>query len=397
MSEAPRTYTRFKLPERIEHLVMVLSFTTLAITGLPQKYPTTDWADIMIGLFGGIELTRIIHRTAAIILLVGSVYHLFAVGYKVLVRRDKLTMLPTLRDGIDALQAFLHNIGAVIPAIRKRIKLARSRPQMGRYTFEEKAEYWALVWGTVVMVITGFMMWNPIATARFLPGEFIPAAKAAHGGEALLAVLAIIVWHMYGVHIRQFNKSMWTGKMTEEEMLHEHPLELADIKAGIAERPVSKRALDLRRTIYLPVSIISAAVMFYGIYLFVTFEETAITTVPPIRDRVEVFVPITPTPTPIPAPTATPEPFTGAVNWDNYVGALLKQKCGACHGSLGGLSLASFADAMKGGNSGPVIIPGDSVNSLLVTKIEAGTHPGGLSEDELLRIREWLNTGAPEK
>ncbi len=87
------------------------------------------------------------------------------------------------------------------------------------------------------MIITGFMMWNPIATARFLPGDFIPAAKAAHGGEALLAVLAIIVWHMYGVHIKHFNKSMFTGKISEEEMLDEHPLELADIKAGIANRP----------------------------------------------------------------------------------------------------------------------------------------------------------------
>ena len=111
-------------------------------------------------------------------------------------------------------------------------------PQMGRYTFEEKMEYWAFVWGAIIMGATGFMMWNPISTVKFLPGEVIPAAKAAHGGEALLAVLAIIIWHMYGVHIKRFNKSMWTGKMSEEEMLHEHPLELADIKAGIADRPV---------------------------------------------------------------------------------------------------------------------------------------------------------------
>ena len=65
------------------------------------------------------------------------------------------------------------------------------------------------------MALTGFMMWNPLATIKVLPGEFIPAAKTAHGAEAVLAVLAIIVWHMYGVHVKRFNKSMWTGKLTE--------------------------------------------------------------------------------------------------------------------------------------------------------------------------------------
>ena len=63
------------------------------------------------------------------------------------------------------------------------------------------------------MGLTGFMMWNPLATVKLFPGEFIPASKAAHGAEAVLAVLAIIVWHMYGVHLQRFNKSMWTGQL----------------------------------------------------------------------------------------------------------------------------------------------------------------------------------------
>ncbi len=74
---------------------------------------------------------------------------------------------------------------------------------MDRYTWEEKVEYWSLLWGTIVMIVTGFMLWNPIATARFLPGEFIPAAQVVHGGEALLAILAVLVWHFYSVHLRQ--------------------------------------------------------------------------------------------------------------------------------------------------------------------------------------------------
>ena len=102
---------------------------------------------------------------------------------------------------------------------------------MGRFTFEEKVEYWSLLWGTVIMVATGFALWNPIATARFLPGQWIPAALAAHGGEALLAVLAIVVWHGYGVHLRHFNRSMFTGSLSEAEMRQEHPLELEERRA----------------------------------------------------------------------------------------------------------------------------------------------------------------------
>ena len=89
-----------------------------------------------------------------------------------------------------------------------------------------------MVWGTFIMIITGFMMWNPIATTNYLPGQFIPAAKVAHGGEAVLAALAIILWHFYHVHLRHFNKSMFIGKMTRHEMEEEHPAELALIEAG---------------------------------------------------------------------------------------------------------------------------------------------------------------------
>src|SRR6266498_3171264 len=220
-----RTYERFPLARRIEHLVMLLSFTTLALTGLPQKFSSAPLAISFVRLLGGIETLRTIHHSAAIIMMLGTAWHILVFGYMGYVRRTRLTMLPSLQDVKDGWQALLYNIG-----------LAKTPPQMGRYSFEEKMEYWAFVWGAIIMGLTGFLMWNPITATKYLPGEFVPAAKAAHGSEALLAVLAIIIWHMYGVHIKRFNKAMWTGKQTEEEMLHEHPLELADIKAGIANR-----------------------------------------------------------------------------------------------------------------------------------------------------------------
>jgi len=140
------------------------------------------------------------------------------------------------------------------------------------------------------MGLTGFMMWNPLATVKLLPGEFIPAAKAAHGAEAILAVLAIFVWHMYAVHLKRFNKSMWTGRLTEEEMLHEHPLELADIKAGIAERRPPPALIRARQVIYYPLAVVTALALLFAVYGFVRGEETAITTVPPQLATVPVYV-----------------------------------------------------------------------------------------------------------
>jgi formate dehydrogenase gamma subunit len=386
-----RYYERFSIYERIEHIFMLLSFTTLAITGLPQKYPEAGVSQFIIGLFGGIEFARSVHHFAATILMLATVYHIVAVGYKVYVKRVQMSMLPGLQDARDALQAFLYNIG-----------IGKTRPQMGRFTFEEKAEYWALVWGTAIMAITGFMMWNPIATARFLPGEVIPAAKAAHGAEAVLAVLAIIVWHMYGVHLKRFNKAMWTGKMSEEEMLHEHPLELADIKAGVYAQEIDATILKKRRNVYYPIATVVSIVLLGGIYAFVTLEMTSIkTVVPPPSSDIPVYVPQTPTPVPTVAPTATTAVAAPAatLTWDGFAGPLFQQKCAACHGAaaIAGLNLTTYADAIKGSAKGPVILPKDSANSKLIQVQSAGAHPGQLTPDELNQIKAWIDTGALEK
>ena len=406
-----RNYERFPLARRIEHWVMMASFVLLGLTGLPQKFSSAPVSIAFVGMLGGIESLRTIHHVAAIVMMLGTAWHILVFGYLSYVRRTRLTMLPTLQDAKDAWQSLLYNIGR-----------ATTPPQMGRYTFEEKMEYWAFVWGAIIMGATGFMMWNPIATTQILPGEVIPAAKAAHGGEALLAVLAIIIWHMYGVHIKRFNRSMFTGKMSEADMLHEHPLELADIKAGIAERPVDDVTLRKRQRVYLPIAGVLALFMLLGVYGFVSAEQTALITIERQVPTVEVFVPWTATPAPTQTPTApatetslptasltagpegTPDSTPSApaaasdLTWDNSIGALLQAKCTACHGAgaLGGLNLSTYSDAMKGGVSGPVIVPGDGANSLLVIKQQAGGHPGQLTPEEMTQVIEWIDAGAPE-
>lgn len=281
----PESYVRFTLSQRIEHALLLTSFTVLGLTGIPQVFSETLWGTWLIGLMGGIETVRIIHRIAAIVLMLETIYHGGVVTYKVFVTRVRMTMLPTWKDVTDALQSFGYNLG-----------LVKEKPAMPRYNFGEKVEYWAVIWGTVIMVITGFMLWNPIATTNFLPGQVIPAAKAAHGGEALLAVLSIVTWHMYHVHVRVFNRSMFTGRLSRHEMEEEHALELAEIEAGITDPPVHPDVLRRRQLIFLPVAALISVTLLTALYFFVTFEDTAITTVP--RQEVEVFVPATPTPSP---------------------------------------------------------------------------------------------------
>lgn len=273
-----RFIERFHWDQRLAHILLLLSFTTLGITGLPQKFSLSSWGLFLINAFGGIESTRTIHHIAAVVLMLLSIYHLIDVSYKIFVRRTKLTMLPGIKDVRDAWQALSYNLG-----------FGKKRPQMGRYTFEEKMEYWALVWGTIIMGFTGFLMWNPIASTKLFPGEIIPAAKTAHGGEAILAVAAIVLWHMYGVHIKRFNKSMFTGKITEEEMLHEHPLELADIKAGLSERSIPVKTLRKRQVIFWPVAIIVIVILLTGVYAFIGIEKTAASTIDSVGMVIQIL------------------------------------------------------------------------------------------------------------
>jgi len=414
MSEhTTRNYVRFPLARRIEHIVMLSSFIILGLTGLPQKFSTSPLSIAFVGLIGGIENLRLIHHTAAVVMMLGTIWHILFFGYMAFVVRTRLSMLPSLQDVKDGWQALMYNLG-----------FGKSYPQMGRYTFEEKMEYWAFVWGVIVMGTTGFIMWNPITTVHFLPGEVIPAAKTAHGWEAVLAILAIIIWHMYGVHIKRFNKSMFTGKMSEEEMLHEHPLELADLKAGLAERTADPATIRKRQRIYIPIAAVLGLIMLGSVYGFVNLETTAVTTVQRQVPTVVVFVPWTPTPAPTQTatlpptetqlPTITPTlgtpgtettPSTAetavasSLTWDNAIGPMLTTKCGMCHGTAAtaGLNLTTYAEAIKGASDGPVIAPGDAANSKIVQIQQAGGHPGQLTAEEIAQLVEWINAGAPEK
>lgn len=385
-SASQQSYPRFDRSQRAEHLIFLVCFTVLAITGLSQMFATSPIGEAAIGLLGGIETARVIHRTAAVVMMAVSIYHVLSLLYRVMVRRVRASMLPERKDLEDLLQDIRFYLGR-----------ARQRARFGRFSYIEKAEYFALVWGTAVMIVTGFLMWNPIAAARLLPGEIIPAAKAAHGGEALLAVLAILLWHFYHVHIRHFNLSMFTGRLTRREMEHEHPAELEAIEAGEIPPTPAPEQIRRRETFYIPLAAVLAIGLGVGLFGFVTFEQTAIDTVPP-GESVTAFVPLTPTPAPTFAPTETLEGVQ-SFSWLGQFEGLFRDRCGTCHGftALSGLSLASYEEALEGGDRGPAIVPGDPEASVLTDVQQPGDHPGQLTNEELQAVIDWIAAGAPER
>jgi cytochrome b subunit of formate dehydrogenase len=305
----PKAYQRFTASQRFEHMVLLVTFSGLALTGLPQKFAAQAWAQQMIALMGGIESVRIIHRVLATILMAECIYHGGVITYKLFVLGRRATMLPGLRDLRDVRDWILFNLG-----------LKAEHPHLPRYNFGEKAEYLAVVWGTVVMVITGFMLWNPIATTRVLPGTVIPAARSAHSNEALLAVLAIVIWHMYNVHIKRFNRSMFTGKLAREAMEEEHGEELAAIEQGVPQQPeIPEEIIARRHRRFWPYAIVVTITLTVGLILFITFEDSAIQTIP--RREVQVFAPN--------IEIIEGDPVVGASLWPTL-------RCAMCHGDKAG-------------------------------------------------------------
>lgn len=214
-----RQVVRFGRRSRIEHLLVMITFILLLVTGLPQKFHDSGWAVWTTQMLGGIDMMRLIHRITGVVFTVLCVVHLTIALVGVLTGRLDMNITPQKADFRDAIQNLKYYIG-----------LAPAPPKFGRYDYRQKFEYWGMVVGSAVMILSGFVLFFPILFAEFLPGQFIPAAKAAHTYEAMMALLTIIIWHMYGAHLNPdcfpIDKSIFTGRISLARMHHEHALEL---------------------------------------------------------------------------------------------------------------------------------------------------------------------------
>ncbi|MDP2948239.1 MAG: cytochrome b/b6 domain-containing protein [Chloroflexota bacterium] len=227
---------RFSVSQRFEHFLTMMCFLVLLLTGLPQKFDEASLSVWIVNSLGGIDNVRFLHRVFACVFIFGSVYHLGAVGLSLLRGRFRPTMVPTLRDFVDALAMLRYSVG-----------LSSEKPAFDRYDYRQKFEYWGIVYGGVIMIVTGLTLWFPTYLTRLLPGEIVPAAKEMHSGEALLALLVIVTWHLYSVMLSPTHFpgdwSIFTGRISREKMIEEHPLEYARLTAvGLPEGPAENEA-----------------------------------------------------------------------------------------------------------------------------------------------------------
>jgi cytochrome b subunit of formate dehydrogenase len=206
---------RMSLHQRWQHVILFTSFITLVITGFALKFPDS-WFASLLGM--GERVRGITHRVAGVLLIGVGVYHTFYIAFFKDGKRLLLDFLPTPRDASDAIGTLLYYLG-----------LRRAKPDFRRFNYAEKAEYWALVWGLFVMAGTGIMLWAKVFVGHLLARWWLDVATAIHLYEAILATLAIVVWHFYQVFfdpdVYPMNWAWWDGKMSYEHYRQEHGLD----------------------------------------------------------------------------------------------------------------------------------------------------------------------------
>lgn len=226
-------YVRWSKNERIQHWTLAISFILLVITGFALKYPETWWVRPFAGVEWLFDLRGLVHRICGAVFLALGVYHTFYMFGTHRGRQLIAAFRPTLKDLRDVGRNMAYNLG-----------LSKHPPQFSHFSYMEKAEYFALIWGAVIMGVTGLMLWFENITLRFFPKWVIDLATVIHLYEAWLATLAIVVWHFYYVIINPdvypLNTSMVTGKLTEKEMRDEYFLEWEALQKGDEEEPVEK-------------------------------------------------------------------------------------------------------------------------------------------------------------
>jgi len=212
-----RFVVRMALRFRWQHAALLTSFFVLVLTGFALKFPDS-WFASLLGM--GEHVRRLLHRVAAVVLIGVSVYHVFDVALTREGRKLVRDLFPTLDDVRGPWQNLCYYLG-----------LSRTKPEFARFNYAEKAEYWALVWGMIVMAVTGTMLWAKVSVGNHLPRWWLDIATAIHFYEAILATLAILVWHFYQVFldpdVYPMNWAWWDGKMPLHHYREEHGLDSA--------------------------------------------------------------------------------------------------------------------------------------------------------------------------
>ena len=232
MSATASEYVRFTRLNRLQHATMIVSFMSLALTGLTLKFSYTTWASTVSRLLGGFESAGYIHRVAALLMIGIFISHVidlvrrknrnYGTWRKMIFGPD--TMLPTKKDFEDFVGSIKWFLGL------------GPRPDYGRWTYWEKFDYFAVFWGIAIIGSTGMMLWFSELFTRFLPGWLLNVATIIHSDEALLATGFIFTVHFFNTHLRPEKFPMdivvFTGRMPVEELRRDKPAEYEALVAS---------------------------------------------------------------------------------------------------------------------------------------------------------------------
>jgi cytochrome b subunit of formate dehydrogenase len=218
-----RIVVRMEPVQRYQHLLLLASFITLVITGFALKYPDSWFASALLIH----EKARgIIHRVAGVVLIGVCMFHVLYVVVNRSGRKLFKDFLPTPKDAWD-----------IVNTLRYYLGLSHDKPQYARFHYGEKFEYLALVWGMFVMGATGLALWFKVQVGHFAPRWTLDVATAIHFYEAILATLAILVWHFYEVmldpDVYPMNWAWYDGRMSIEHYVDEHGADTETITSAI--------------------------------------------------------------------------------------------------------------------------------------------------------------------
>lgn len=209
---------RFNIHQRIQHVILLVCLIILSLTGLALRFHSTWFGHLLMKIEGGEEVRGVIHRITAFIFMGFCLYHFFYAVFSKHGHQELMSLKPTGKDFKD----FFNSVGFNLGLIKKR-------PQYDRFSYKEKFQYGGVAFGSILMIMTGIILWAGTSFMSLLPKWVLDLTLIIHGYEGVLLFIILFVWHIYNVHLSPevfpMSKVWLTGKITVEEMKKNHPLE----------------------------------------------------------------------------------------------------------------------------------------------------------------------------
>jgi cytochrome b subunit of formate dehydrogenase len=256
---------RFDRLDRVFHLLLMVTFLVQTATGFGRLYITTAWGQRLSALFGGYETATWIHHWTGVLMLAVFVAHTL----RLLLRIDWRDWQKSL-FGPDSLIPTHHDLIHFGQRVRWLFGLGPA-PQLGRWTYWEKFDYWAVYWGLPLLAATGLMLMFPLVTSHWMPGWMLNIAALVHRAEAILAVSYIFIVHFFIGHLRPssfpMNEAMFSGSVPLKPTLEEKPAWIERLQqTGPLERAAANPPATWYRISYF---LFGYAALGFGIYLLI--------------------------------------------------------------------------------------------------------------------------------